>query len=217
MPLHVVCFSSYLATIHISWRSDDWYSHKFVHAIKGHELNGYAYIPVLGNVRRLNNANRDSAIDWFAEMVGDYFARKKIVPPFGLIPIPNSKCTKSSSTKPQTLRLARAIAKRIGEGVEVEDCLRWKKDLGSASSEGGPRDAGVLYDNCAVIDELDEDIPYILVDDVLTSGGHLQACAARVRNVDAEVSLAVCAGRTSYEQPKNAFAIIEETLADYEP
>ena len=32
----------------------------------------------------------------------------------------------------------------------VVDCLRWKKDLESASSEGGPRDAGILYNNLFV-------------------------------------------------------------------
>jgi orotate phosphoribosyltransferase len=57
----------------------------------------------------------------------------------------------------------------------------------------------------------------VLVDDVVTSGGHLRACAAKLTVDGAGVPLAVCAGRTLYDQEKDAFEIVEESLKDYEP
>lgn len=216
MPLRVVSFCSYLATINVPWRPEDWDANKFVHAIKGHELNGYARVPVLGTLRRLNNANLDSAIDWFAEIAVDYLTRKRIKPPVGFIPIPNSGSTVRSSGRPQTAKLGKSITQKVGAGAHLLDCLRWKKNLGSAGAQGGPREASVLYENLSITDEL-KAVPYVLVDDVLTSGGHLQACAARLKEKGATVLMAVCAGRTVYTQPRNAFATIEEMLEDYEP
>jgi orotate phosphoribosyltransferase len=89
--------------------------------------------------------------------------------------------------------------------------------LGSASKQGGPRDSATLYANLTFVEELRKGTTVVLVDDVMTSGGHLKACAAKIRSKGADVVLAICGGRTLYDQDKKAFDIVEEMLVDHKP
>jgi hypothetical protein len=65
--------------------------------------------------------------------------------------------------------------------------------------------------------DLDEDAKVLLVDDVTTSGGHLQACAAKLESEGLAVDLVVCAGKTIYDQDNPAFHTYEYKLDTYEP
>jgi hypothetical protein len=147
MALRVVSFCRYLCNRSVVWRQCDWNAYKFVHAIKGDQLNGYAYVPVRNLQRRLSNQNLASAIEWFAGFAAERILQENIRGLITLIPVPNSGCTSSSSAKPSTRKLARAICEQLGDKAIVLDCLRWKKDLGSASKQGGPREAAILYSN----------------------------------------------------------------------
>lgn len=215
MPLEVICFCSYLVTNdHSVWRSQDHIATKFVKALKGEQLKGYAYVPVLGARQYLGNGNLDDSIEWFGDMVAHYMQENGLEPPFVLVPVPNSGNTRKSP-KPRTFKLAKAIAEKIGN-TEIADCLRWKEDLGSARKGGGTRDAGILYRNLVVTEELDESLPHILIDDALASGGHLQACAAKLESEGATVAMAFCGGDTVHEPPPLAFDIFRRELDDYE-
>lgn len=101
------------------------------------------------------------------------------------------------------------------------DCPRWKRNLGSASKEAGPRDPGTLYNNIAVLKDflrdVDKNTPVLLVDDITTSGGHLRASAAKLREAGLNVTGALCGGRTLYDQEQRAFSIVEEMLDDFVP
>ena len=136
MPLAVVCFCSYFCNRSLMWRGEDFDSFKWIKALKGEEIRGYATVPVNGTWRRLTNANVDSAVDWFASIAAEHLKKRKIKGPFIVIPVPNSKCVVSSTVKPQTRKLAKALCDVLGDGCTVVDCLRWKKNLGSASKEG---------------------------------------------------------------------------------
>lgn len=57
----------------------------------------------------------------------------------------------------------------------------------------------------------------LLVDDVITSGDHLQACAARLKKAGLDVNSIICAGKTVYDQSRGAFDIREEEWDEYEP
>ena len=221
MPLRVSSLSRYFANRSLPWRSEDYDAYKWVQALKGNQLNGYAQVPVQGVLRRLSNQNLGSAIDWFGKMAVQELARRSLAGPFLLIPVPNSGCVLDSSAAPRTRKLARAVAAELQDGSDVLDCLRWKRDLGSASKEGGPRAAAILYANLAVLKDrvkgLNAKGTPLLVDDVTTSGGHLQACTARLRENHIDVTNALCGGKTLYDQDDHAFAIIEETLDDFEP
>jgi hypothetical protein len=215
--LNIVYFATYLSSP-IYHRGVDYDAHDFIMGIKGNPFRGYANVPVLGRTEPLENSNLDDTIGWFAELVADYFSREGVTPPLDVVPVPNSSTTVSSTTPPRTARLADAIARQIGGGLSVHDVLRWKVNLGSARSGGGPRDPQVLYDNIAPLSSsISWGSTVVLVDDVLTSGGHLKACAAFLRAKGASVELGVCAGRTVYAPPANPFAVVEEDLEDFEP
>ena len=217
MPLKVVCFCRYFAARDTPWRQEDWDAYHFVRALKGYELRGYGHVPVNGVLRRLSKQNASSAIEWFARFVAGYLTKKKITPPFVVIPVPNSACTVRSTTKPHTQKLAKEICDCIGAKAKAVACLRWKKDLGSASKEGGPRDADTLYGNSVLTVDFNDQTTVVLVDDAITSGGHLKACAAKLGRAGADVVIAVCGGRTTYDQGNKPFEIAEEFLEDYEP
>lgn len=57
----------------------------------------------------------------------------------------------------------------------------------------------------------------VLVDDVLTSGGHFQACSAKLKVGGAQVLIGICGRRTVHDQDRRPFDIFEEQVEDYEP
>lgn len=203
------------------WRSEDFDSYKWVQALKGHELNKYALVPVNNVRRRLSNENLDDAVEWLGIFVGDYLKKQGITGPFLVVPVPNSDCVASSAKKPRTKRLAKAICDTLKDGSTVLDCLRWKKDLGSASEDGGPREAEILYKNLVMLEDVrkraEDKFNVLLVDDVTTSGGHLRACAAKLDSKGLSVDIVTCGGKTVYDQNNGAFHIYEYTLEEYEP
>jgi len=221
MSLAVVCFCGYFCNYSIPWRPEDYDSYKWVQALKGKILNKYAYVPVQGANKYLSNENLDDAAKWFGIFVADYLKGHKLTGPFLVVPVPNSDSVASSNGKPRTRKLAKAICDTLKDGSTVLDCLRWKKNLGSASEDGGPRDAEILFGNLVVLkdllENLDDDSNVLLVDDVTTSGGHLQACAAKLESKGLSVDIVMCGGKTIYDQKNRAFHIYEYTLDEYEP
>ncbi len=205
----------------MGWRSEDYDSYKWVQALKGEQLNKYALVPVKGNYRRLSNQNLPDAIQWFAELVADYLQQKQVTGPILAIPVPSSNCVASSRVRPHTRKLAKAVCDTLKDGSKVLDCLRWKKNLGSASEEGGPRETEILYGNLMILGDqlkdLDESTNVLLLDDVTTSGGHLKACAAKLKKAGVSVELCVCGGKTVYDQNQRAFSLYEYTLDEHKP
>ena len=57
----------------------------------------------------------------------------------------------------------------------------------------------------------------MLVDDVCTSGGHLQACAAKLTAAGYVADYAVCGAKTFDEQQDDPFSLPPITLEDFVP
>jgi len=223
MPLAVTCFCGYFCNQSIRWRPEDFDSYKWVQALKGRSLNMHAFVPVRGENKRLSNSNLDDAIKWFGVYVADYLKKHKIVGPFLVVPVPNSDSLATSTTKPRTRKLAKAVCDELDDGSTTVDCLRCRRNLGSASKEGGPREAEIIYRNLTVLKDVlraalksaNEGTKVILVDDVTTSGGHLRACAAKLDSEGLTVNYVMCGGKTVYDQDNKAFYTYEYKLDEY--
>jgi hypothetical protein len=221
MPLTVVSFCTYLTLTPEDggepWRSDDYNARDFVFAAKGRAINKYAQIPVLGVRQKLDNTNLGAAAEWFGKMAASYLIENSAALPLVLVPVPNSSTIFSSTEPPRTAQLAESIAKEMGANAEVMDGLRFIDRMPSANQSGGTRKPRELYKNLIFQFDPARPAPHILVDDVLTTGGHLRASAAELRRCQADVLMALCVGRADPEQVNDPFAIRTEDLEDFEP
>lgn len=218
MGLSVFCFCTY-RTAGDNFTQADWGALKFIKAIKGKPVNGYAQVPIFGQTKRefLNAATASQAPDWFGRMVANGLRWSK-VGEIVLVSIPNSACDINSSQPPKAFILATAAAAYIGEKAMVADLLRWKTAMVPAH-QGGTRDVDELFRNLELAPNATIPTqPILLVDDVMTSGAHLRAAAAFLRARRATVAGAICAGRADNAfLGTNAFAIRIEELPDYTP
>jgi hypothetical protein len=219
MALRVVSCCTYLTEVgSVTWRARDHDAHDFVMAMKAKPINGFAQVPCRGELHRIDDGNRDLALRLFARMVADVAAKHGLAFPCALVPVPNSRCQLESRIPPRTLEQAQALAAELGTGASVVDALRWAEPLASASVASGMRDAQRLFDKLRVIGTFPEGLlRYVLVDDVLTSGGHLQACAAMLSAHGHPVELALVAGRADRAQVAEPFTMRVDVLADFRP
>lgn len=211
MPLRVVTFAAYL-TRGDNWSNAHYDALDFVRCLKGESIRG-RYLNLSG-IRITHNI--DDAIPIFARRAFGYLNENGGIPPAYLIPVPNKRAVGRDSL-PRTKLLADRIARLARVPDNSRDVLRWTHYLLS-SREGGSREPENLYPYLEVISpSLNVGFPAILIDDVMTTGGHLRACAAKLRENGNNVILALCAGRTVHEPEINPFEVKEQNLDDYFP
>ena len=135
------------------------------------------------------------------------------------MPVPNKSAVVSAWGQSfPTLVLAEQLAKRFKPGgVHVQPALRWRRDLQKAH-DGGTRQAWELYPELVLL-PVPAGTPgrIVLVDDVCTGGGHLQACAAKLTVAGCVTDYAVCGAKTFYEQQPDPFSLFSITLDDFVP
>jgi hypothetical protein len=218
MPLPVGCCCSYLAGDYAGAAGHIFEASKYLKAIKAKKaVNGYAEIPVRGVRRRLTQENRDDALAWFGVQAADILADAGIKPPYTLVPVPSGAAAIGTSIRPRTVLQALAIEREVGnDDVTVADIVRWDEPLKSAH-EDGPRFADQLYPHIRFTREPTKGARVVLVDDVLTSGGHFKAIRAALERKGARVVYGLCAARTVHEQVHDSWAIVNLTLEDWTP
>lgn len=216
--LRVFHFCSYITKLPDGEKliGDEWDAMKLVKAIKGDPINGYATIPQPpAHSFRLEEATRDGVFDAFARFAAPLFM--PLLPDganYALVPIPSSKSVVGSdSSQTPPCRLATAFAATMNGRMVVHDMLRMKA-AGESSRKGGTRNPRALYDNLQCIKPVSS-MNHILIDDVLMSGGHLQAARALIEKAGGKVVAAVCVANTIHEHtPASAF-VRNETKVDF--
>jgi hypothetical protein len=196
-------------------------AHDFIQAVKGRPMNGYTGVPVRGVRRVIINNHLDRALEILAVLTYDI-----AVPPLPLyspilVPVPNAPNTLTSGP-PRTYTQAQFIARQLAAGAEAIDLFRWHEARPSANSAGGTRDPGELFEALVVRPEARSQLqarrPYVLIDDVLTSGGHLQAVDAALENlVGRRAAIALVAAVSDDEHVEDPFAVRIREIEDFVP
>jgi hypothetical protein len=211
LTVHVQCGYPSFREAGEPWRRSDHDAYKFVQALKGRPIKGTAWIGLArGRKIRLTAQNLEVAFRVFGEWGAEQI-RQTGVHCGSLVPVPSSTSTRLGLDA-KGRRLAEAIAARAPSFAYV-DALFWRRAFPKAA-EGGPRGRATLLANLVAAARIPSR-PVILVDDVMTTGGHLQACADRLRSRGHRVVLAICAARTVHahaEAPGGMFAIPPITI-----
>lgn len=170
--LTVFCFCTYRTRKTNNWTDRDFAAFKFIKAIKGESLSGWADIPVgPAEWAHLDASNASEASDIFGRMA----VTRVDWPTFGpvaLVPIPHSRCTVFAQNAPKTRLLADALVKYAANAdVTVADVLRWSEPMGAAHASMSRRYPEQLYPFLRLVRTLPAKRGVVLVDDMLTTGG----------------------------------------------
>jgi hypothetical protein len=195
------------------WRDADYTVRNVVKAIKGQPFRGYSEIPgVDGVVRRVDQGSQTAAVEtvgaWAASRLGQLNGG-----PFALVPVPSSSQTEFvKNTAPYLI--AQELHRRKRAVTTLGRWLRFKEPM-APSHAGGGRNQTTIRDNLAIAN-FDSTRPIILIDDVLTSGAHIKACAEALREEGAAVELVIVAGRTVWQQHPTPLNVSPEDLESLE-
>jgi hypothetical protein len=173
------------------------------------------YLTRLSRRCTLDTRTHQEVLDWFGRLATWIIEVDFSLPHIVLVPLPNSDCSLENRNVPRTRRLADAIASKLATAT-VFDGLRWIREK-RPSHRGGGRDPRTLFRNLALV-HVPSCAEVGLVDDVITTGAHLQAAAAKLSSVGVKCDRAICLART---EPSclHPFAIkqtfISEMLVSY--
>lgn len=192
-----------------NYQSSDFPPFWFVKALKGEQLKAYADIPTLtGGTRRMDKSSRNVAFEEFGKWAAGQVAAIGIQSPI-LVPVPSSSHVNVTEDF-TALWLCRAINEFGKTNYAIDPCLTQREAV-LASSKGGSRKFTDIRDNLHCHADMDGE-RIILVDDVVTSGNHLKACATILRAQGSIVDHAICAGRTAWERPAQMWAVPIENV-----
>ena len=211
MSVSVDSQAQYLTTPVGKMRPQDHDATFMVKMVKGLPVGArqYAWVNVGGINTKVTPTSGGRAIDWFA-----HWAVAKINASFGdgkvaLLPIPSSKTIASNAEDSRPAALARRIAE-LRKNTVCHTGLCFGKEQPS-TCEGGSRDPEEIYPELVLTSPPPEG-KLVLLDDVLTTGGHMVACAWKIEDAGRNVTQGLACGRTAHEPLDDPFAVPTETL-----
>jgi hypothetical protein len=220
MPLEVISCFSYRTSLDSPWTDAHHSVNQFVDALKDRPVKGYGHVLINGQPpkRLIEAASAIQAKGWFGEMGAQILSDKRLRNPVVLVPVPNSECTLTVRDS-RTAALAHAVQERTDVVEAIDDFVRWDQVMPSASKDDGPRHPAILFPHLRIRGRqaIRSKCSYVIIDDVLTSGGHLRAVAALLRSKGARVAFAICGARADSVPQTNPFERRIDELEDFEP
>lgn len=123
-------------------------------------------------------AYKSQAIERFARSISSVIARRPRRCPIVIVPMVTSKPKSHPWFDDRLQRVAHWVADHRSGEVVVDDVLDVKEEMMQAKA-GGVRDPCILGSNIVVVaPRYPEAETVLLVDDVITTGGHFAACKA---------------------------------------
>ena len=196
-------------------------AHDFIQAVKGRPMHGYTGVPCRGIRRVVLNTHLDRALEILALLTSDIVESPMPLSAPVLVPIPNGSSTLSAEP-PRTFTQAQFVARQLGAGAEAIDLFRWRYVMPSASNADGTREPDALYEALVVRPEASGALsplrPLVLIDDVLTTGGHLLACDAALEDLAGRrAAVALVAAVSDEGHVEDPFVTRVMELGDFEP
>lgn len=216
-PIDVVAFVSYLNG-QLDYRPQDYPAKKFVDALKGRPVNMYADLPnaTRAGFWRLTQASATKAMPWFVDRAAAFLSGRPDLQDAVFVPMPSSRCVIGRPMETDLSVASLLLAARCRQKALLLEALRWDMVMQPAH-RGGPRSAAKLYPHLRAVAKIPSDRPIVLVDDVYTAGGHVQAATAKLEAAGGIVVLAVVAARMVYDYPADPFGVVQFDVARFTP
>jgi hypothetical protein len=205
--LKIISFCSYLTDVSVQWRPEDHTASKMVKALKGDDIKGYFDVNVGGTNRRFDNSNIGDFVSLIPRLLAKALARE-IADSATIVPIPNSHVTHPDDEGFKIRSMAEQIAKASKGQFSVVPALVFKAQQ-QKSRGGGHRSPYHFEEVYEVVGRAKP--PIVLLDDVVTGGGHLIAACWKLGIEN--VAFGCTFGATTQEQRDSPFGRREIPLS----
>lgn len=192
---HRVLYLSMNAPVDRSQIPQEWWdAFKYTRAVKSARVNGFFHIPNGFFRVRVNERNVKEARYNFGGWASSILQRDARDGGVIVVPVPSKDAVIGNTEATRHSDMIADAFANITDKPMVLDVLRFSEKLTKAS-EGGPRSPEALQPKLRIVGELPKK-PIVLLDDVLTNGGHLRAARRLLTEAGHTVVYGLACGHT---------------------